>query len=189
GGVFLSSSDAWQLVRWLEAGVEVGAILGALERAAEARRKARSRTPLSLVAANRHLGRPGRVGLDATGVPGEPPLAPIVRALAVTPATPARQDLDRALLAVDDWGEGGVRQALAAVRAFLDRVWDGLGAEGRAQLRAEALVELGDLASLVDEGTLPALIDETARDRVRQRYPSLTAATLAHLLTASSAAG
>ena len=43
GAPFLSSVDADLLTRWLDEGVGVGLILRAIERAAESRRKRRSR--------------------------------------------------------------------------------------------------------------------------------------------------
>jgi hypothetical protein len=186
GAPFLSPMDAWQLVRWLEEGVPVGAILLALERAAEARRKARSRTPLSLAAAKRHLGRPvaGAFAKERPPRGGEPPLAPLVRALKAVPTgtdRAARDVLERALLAVDGRGEDAERQALSAVRTFLEDAWRALGEAGRKALADEARDELGDLLGLVDAGTADALVEETARDRLRRRYPALTAATLREL--------
>lgn len=187
GGVFLSPTDAWQLVRWLEQGVSVSAIAIALERAALARRDSRGKMPLSLMSAKRHLGKEAR-GFFHPAPPargGEPPLAPVVRAMQLVPATfdaQPRARLEPALLAVVDRGEEGVRQALAAIREFLDGAWDAAGADRQAGWRAEAVEELGDLLALVDEGTGPALIEEAARDRLRARYPALTAATLRELL-------
>jgi hypothetical protein len=186
GAPFLSPMDAWQLVRWLEEGVSVAAILLAMERAAEARRRSRSRTPLSLGAVKRHLGRPTR-GAFAKELPprgGEPPLAPLVRALRAVPLgadREARGALDAALLAIEGRGEEAERRALAAARTFLEAAWQAEGPAGRAALADEARVELGDLLGLVEEGTAAALVEETARDRLRGRYPALTAATLREL--------
>src|SRR5688500_4071881 len=103
GAPFLSPMDAWQLVRWLEEGVSVASILLALERAAEARRRTRSRTPLSLGAAKRHLGRPtsGAFSRERPSRGGEPLLAPLVRALRAVPIgsdRAARHALEAALL-------------------------------------------------------------------------------------------
>lgn len=187
GAPFLSPNDAWQLMRWLEGGVRVADILQALERAAEARRRSRTRSPLSLAAARRHLGRPVK-GSFPTGNParaGEPPLAPLVRALAASPDGPhaeARRALEAALLAVTERGEAGERAGLAAVRAFLDRAWDATGPVGRARLQEEAREELGDLLYLLDEPTALALVEETARDRLRRGYPALTAASIRELV-------
>lgn len=189
GGAFLSPSDAAQLLAWLEGGVAVGAILRALERAAEARRQARNRTPLSLVAAKRHLGRDSR-GWFSRDLPkmargGEPPLMPVVRALQGLGAPadgPPRRALVDALAAISGSDDEALRSALAAVRRFVEAVWEGLGDAGRATLRAEAEAELGDLLELVDPHRRAPLVEETARDRLRQRYPALTAATFSELL-------
>ena len=84
GAPFLSPADTWQLVRWLDCGVSVADVLQALERAAAARRAKRGKTPLSLVAANRHLGKPSAGGWFPGAMardPHEPPLAPLVRLL------------------------------------------------------------------------------------------------------------
>ena len=55
GAPFLSASDAHLLDSWLTNGVPVSSILYAMERACEARRKRRSRIPLTLKQAKRHL--------------------------------------------------------------------------------------------------------------------------------------
>lgn len=186
GAPFLSPADAWQLVSWFEQGVPVAAVIAALERAADVRRRARARSPLSVVAAKRHLGRPnpGFFRRDPPVRGGEHRLAPLVRAVQLAPAgpeDPLRDRLCAELLAVQE-GEGGVRAALAAIRAFLEAAWDGAPAEVRGRWTAEAEAELGDLLALVDERTRVALVEETARDRLRQRYPALTAATVAELM-------
>lgn len=187
GAPFLSPADAHLLVTWLDQEVPVARVLRALERAAEARRQTRSKVPLRLGHAKRHLGRPTR-GLFATERPArgsEPVLAPVVRALkaarAETDPRP-RRTLEAALLAIDGSGEQAVTAALAAIRAFLDEVWRSLGAEGQHELRRQAVDELGDLLELVDEGTAVGLVEETARDLLRQGYPALTAASLWELV-------
>lgn len=171
GAPFLSPQDAFTLVTWLDAGVPVADILLALERSAEARRRARSRFPLTLGAAKRHLGKahPVRVRPPA---PGEPPFGPILDGLA------EGDDLRVALEAVPADDPDGERRALAAIRAFLDDRWSALSPDDRADLEASARAELGDLLALVDEDTAHELVEETARDRFRQRWPRLTAAAV-----------
>ncbi len=187
GAPFLSPSDALLLVGWFERGVAVGDILRALERARELRRIHRSRYPLNLNHARRHLGRPTR-GAFARERPArgsEPVFTPVVRAMRSVPGRgPARRQLEHALVAIDLDGEPAVRQALVYIREFFDVAWIDMGEEGRARLRARARAELGDLLSLVDEGTAAALIEETARDLLRQTYPTLSAASLWELVRA-----
>jgi hypothetical protein len=176
--------------------VGVGPILQALERAAEARRRARNRTPLSLVAAKRHLGRECR-GFFHRDLPhmargGEPPLMPVARAMEATGSkadAQARRALGEALAAIHGAGDEALRAAVAAARRFVEAAWDGLGDAGRAALRSEAEEELGDLLGLIEPHRRVPLIEETARDRLRQRYPALSAATLAELLARSGSSG
>jgi hypothetical protein len=190
GAPFLSPADAWQLIRWLEAGVPMLEVLAALERAALARRAQRAKTPLSLVAAKRHLGKPMATPFHATAVHGEPPLAPLARTLLASPAEPGevalRAGLHEALLAVRAASEEARGAACAAIRDFFEGLWALAGEPGRGRYRAAAKDELADLLSLVDESTHPALIEEAARDLVRQRYPALTVASVLALLAEGS---
>ncbi len=191
GALFLSPADALQLVGWFEQAVPVASILRALERAAEARRQNRSRLPLQLKHAKPHLGRPTRgVFARVAGVRGEEPVfAPVLRALRAIPPrrrAPGQPALEQALLAISTetpaGGEPALRAALAAARTFLEDAWRALGEEGRDQLRADAAEALGDLIHLADEGTVRALVEEGARDRLRQQFPWLSAASLSELV-------
>ncbi len=183
GGLFLSPMDTWKLVQWLDRGVRVSDVLVALERAAAARRAARSHLPLALGAAARHLGRPGRSTAPRRPRPGEPALAPLAPPRPEDPALAAAVDrLTRVLHALDRRTEEGERHALAAIRVFLDEAWTAIGDDGRDRLREAARAELGDLLHLVDEPTGHALVEETARDHLRQRWPTLTAASVRDLL-------
>jgi len=190
GAPFLSPSDAWQLVQWLENGVSVGDVLLALERAAEARRRQRGRTPLTLGAAKRHLGKPAypratawRAAPEPT-VAGEPPLAPIARALRGQEAdgSGAAEDLATALERIEERDAEAERQAIAAIRTFVETRWLSLGEPRRDALRSRAREDLGDLLALVDEPTGLALVEETARDLFRQSYPWLTVASVRSFL-------
>lgn len=180
GAPFLSSSDAMQLLRWFEDGVSTTAILLALERAADARRRRRSKVPLRLSHARRHLGRPTRAHRPTAVVrpvsADDGPFAPVVAML--DPRDPAEAELAGALRAVSGRGEPAVTAALACVRAFVDRTWRALGDEGQSALLREAERQLGDLLADVDETTGAALLEETARDLHRSRWPGLSAATL-----------
>ena len=50
--------------------------------------------------------------------------------------------------------------------------------EALVQQSLDAVDELGDLVDLVDEATAAAIVEETARDLFRQRYPWVSAATV-----------
>jgi hypothetical protein len=182
GAPFLSPSDAWQLVAWLEGGVRVGDLVLAVERAAEARRKKRARTPLTLGAVKRHLGRPAYTRAVPRAQQGEPPLSALALAVRAYPdpdGAGARLAASLAAATPDDSGE---REALTAIRTFVEQRWDGLGHVQREALRARARDELGDLLRLVDEADGHALVEETARDLFRQGYPLLAAASVRALL-------
>lgn len=187
GGPFLSSADVMQLVQWFDSGVTVAAVLVALERAAEARRKSGRKVPLSIVGARRHLGRPV-VDRFFRGTPsrdGKDLLGPVIRAMQLVPVgadARARAVLVTALARIERPGDDAVRQALIAVRQFFDAVWEDLGDDGRTVLRTAAADELGDLLSLVDEATAVELVEEGAREGLRLRYPALAAGPLTLLL-------
>ncbi len=188
GAIFLSSADALRLVGWLDEHVEVSAILGSLERAAEARRKSRSRLPLTLGRAARHLNRPTRPGWRS---PPETersgPLAPLVahlEALALTDPQGARlRGLASALetLEVGDTTEA-FRRVMEQFRLFFQDVDGSLGGAERTTLRAQAHRELGDLLDGQDSAASEILVAETVRDLIRQRYAVLSAGTVWDLL-------
>jgi hypothetical protein len=188
GAPFLSPADTWQLVRWLEAGVPTGDVLRALERAAETRREKRGKTPLTLVAAKRHLGLPpkGRPLFGGPVDPREAPLSPLVRLLEARPLdafeAAAAERLCAALLAIEARDEEGLRLAVAAIREFFEAAWSAAGEADRAAWRARAVEDLGDLLGMIDEGLRPSLVEEAARDHFRQRHPALTAAAVTELL-------
>ena len=96
----------------------------------------------------------------------------------------AARRLGAVLGALHPGDEHAEAHALAAIRVFLDEAWAGLGDDGRRDLRARARAELGALLDLVDEPTALALTEETARDLLRQRWPSLSAASVRDLLRA-----
>lgn len=193
-GLFLSSDDSLLLVQWLDAGVDVPRIVRALERAAEARRARRSKVPLRLVHAKRHLGRPtkGVFARERPTAPAHEPLQPVLRALAAVGdgGSEARFALEAALAAVGPGdAEALFRAGATAARAFLDARWAELSSAERERLHSEAESELGDLVEMVDEETLDALVDEGARDRLRAGYPALSAASLWEAAEAGAADG
>lgn len=173
GALFLSSADTLQLLDWFDRGVSVAAILCALECAAEARRKRRSRVPLGLRQARRHL-KPAKQQLRV-GVDQCKPLAALVGAA----RDQARREGEQALAALadalealpDGEPEQVAEQALTRIARWLDEQWNALAGAERQRLLAAAVAGLGDLADLVDERTLGSLAEEAARDAIRARYP------------------
>lgn len=189
GAPFLSSADTLQLVRWFDEGVPVAAILRALDRAWEARRRKPSRLPLGLRQARRHLGavarRPPSPAPDAASAPLAP-LATLARQLAAgDPASARLLALAEALDALDaDDPDALARGALAAIRAFRERVWEDTPESGREAARASARDELGDLLDGLDEATSRSLVEEGARARVLAPYARLDATAVWDLVEA-----
>lgn len=179
----MSSADARLLVRWLDAGVPVPAILAGIERAAEVRRARRSRLPLTLGQAKRYIEGAPAVARAAAAPPPTPgrPFAAVAASLreqvAADPGGVWLAELAVRLDAIEgDDAETVLRAALAEVRWFLEAVWDGLGDEGRAARLAAASAELADLG--LDEADLARAAEALARDDLRRGYPSLTMASL-----------
>lgn len=189
GAPFLSPSDALCLVRWLDASVSLRAILAALDRAVEARRRKRGKRPLTLVAARVHLHRPPLVP-PSFAPAGASPFEPVQEALR------ALEEPEAAALAV---ALGGLPQeepdrlvpaARALCREHLEGSWNALAVGERERRIADATLTLGDLANLVDADTLRALAEEVARDAFRLAprdtpWPRLDTATFDALVGAS----
>ena len=174
GAPFLSSADARLLVRWLDDGVSVAGVLQAIERAAEARRKRRSRLPLTLTRAKVHLGRAPMLAHEPAARPaGAHPFAAVCVELLARGEVALAGDL----LAIDATDhEEALRAALALVRPFLHTRWEALPKADRdARVRA-ACEELGALRLGEDE--LHALAEEIVRDEIRREWPMLDAAHL-----------
>ena len=170
GAPFLSSADGVQLAAWLDGGVPVTTILLAIDRVAARRVAKRVRTPFTLrscVATVRKLQgaqKSWRVPKDLGA--------------ALAPAAPddlARAALDELAALAEPDLEQRARAACAVLRRFHERVWDALGDE-RAALLAAAAEELAPLRDALGASEYGRACEELARDRVRARYPSLSAA-------------
>lgn len=206
GAPFLSSSDAWRLVRWLEQGVEVQSVLLALERAAAFRHRQRlagkpTRLPLSLGTASRHMGKsePGIPLAKSEKNPPQPgpepaqepagygavhPLTPLAEALvgaatAGDPMADALQSLSRDLLALDP-GSDLVEAGAALFRDFLETAWSCLDPATRQEWIRQALPPDDEID---DDDQAMRDAEEHARGRLRQAYPILTTATLCTLVS------
>ena len=173
GGAFLSSRDALQLVTWLDDGHTVASILDALDRAAEARRVRRSRVPLSLKHARRHLKS------TATVVkPSEPLLERIAVAAADDTHGDALLQLHARLSVLSTEIPQDPSEGVDALRTFFEEAWNKQSASRRAALLTEAEKTLGDLLAGLDASTCSTLLEETARSRLRAGYPWLTVAAV-----------
>ena len=180
GAPFLSPQCALQLIEWFDEDVGVPTILVALERAAEARRKKRSRIPLTLRAARRHLGKAGRATLRKGTDRSLQPLANHYAATDDT-ALAALCDELRAVEAAD--AERAMAMAMGLIRTFLESAWKGLRPGERERHLAAAQEDLGDLLHDIPEVDRPALVEEVARDALRQRYDALSAANVWELIS------
>ncbi|MCB9691790.1 MAG: hypothetical protein H6736_08245 [Alphaproteobacteria bacterium] len=180
GAPFLSPADTLLLVRWLDDGVSVTAMLAAIERCAASRRKSRPRTRFTLTAAKRHLHKAPLEAPALDGPVGDGhPFAPLLDEL---------QHLGDSGLALsgalEALPEPAVDQAVALCASHLEVAWRELPAAEREQHLRAAVEELGDLASLVDADTLRELAEEVARHRFRASWPRLDTATFAALVPA-----
>lgn len=173
GAPFLSPFDAALLVDWLEAGLSVGAILRAVELAADKRRQKRSRIPLAL--------RHARAALKAYQPPAEG--SPAAGPRALDPLVGALREgdpVDRAVAArlerLCEAGLEGEALALAAIDACrwgLGLAWE---EADRPALLAQAARELAGLGEDWTPAQRAQAEEEVARDLVRQRHPLLSAA-------------
>lgn len=158
GAVFLSSSDAGLLRRWLQDEVPLWCILEGLDKAAEKRRAKRLRTPLSLQHA-----KPFIKASEAVRVSG---LEGLVQELRHDEHSEVRSLA--AELALAGTGE----EAVARITRFHETRWETVDQEAWL---ARASEELGDLKEFVSEERFRALCVETARDLLRQEHPALCA--------------
>lgn len=170
GAPFLSSSDARLLMSWLNQGVPVPLLLHALEEAAESRRKKRLRTPLSLRSANKAVVK-WKGGEKPKLQPMRGALGPLVKALRES----GRREYIPVIAAFDSLdgeGEALVEQALEITRHFFEQAWE----HGQRQVWMEqARAELASLVDQVPAPRLAQLVEEVARDLLRQEHPLLSA--------------
>jgi hypothetical protein len=183
GAPFLSSVDADLLTRWLDEGVGVGLILRAIERAAESRRKRRSRVPMTLVHVRRHLGRPTRSRVVLDPSPHGQRIDRWLMTLESRAGTDAHREalaalVERLRLLPRSDGERWVRQGVRHVRSFFDGVWCATSDRERADHYQGARQELGDLLVGLESQAVDSILEETARGRMRASYPWLTTAVL-----------
>jgi hypothetical protein len=179
GGLFLSSLDARLLVKWLDRGVPASRIVLALEMAAERRRGRRLRSPLKLSSCKGILEKllAGALQPTAPRVAGLPLVAPALPPPEGSPDTLALAALD----AIDALDEPDPTRradlAMTIVRRFHEEAWRLAEAEHEA-LRAAASRELEEWAASLEEDELREAVEELARDRLRRRFPMLSASSV-----------
>ena len=164
-------------------GVPVSAILHALEKASQARIKRRSRIPLALKHAKRHLSKTVDKPCDSMK-PSQnrteaQPLAKMALKLTNEHGDPDLDELKSALLALND-GEHDVivRKALEQIRVFFQKKWLDLSEHERNQSLQRARDDLAGLMANLSEVAAEQLAENIARDRLRAEYPLLSADTL-----------
>ncbi|TNE86861.1 MAG: hypothetical protein EP330_19825 [Deltaproteobacteria bacterium] len=184
GAPFLSSNDGMLLEDWLDRGVSVGAILSALERCADSRRKKASRLPLTLSAAKRHLGKPGtavRRVIEERPQRGHRLLPLIARVQEL--GGPGANALADGLLAVPTQdAEHALRASLACVRTFVEVRWNALDTPER-EARVATYLQLLELDPDEPASAGYATALGLARDSLRRDWPWLNAATISELLS------
>lgn len=184
GAPFLSGADSQLLTGWLSDGVPVAVILASIDRVALRRRKRRIRGRMSLHACRsevrRMMGRGRRRPAPRRTAPGGlGRLSAQIAALTLAPAlVPHRNALAAELSKLDKDGpvdlEQRARQAITASRRFHEAVWETL-TEQRQALLADATAELTPLRGLLKGAAWDAAVEEVARDRVRARFPLVSA--------------
>jgi hypothetical protein len=184
GAPFLSPNDGMLLDHWLEAGVSVAAILSALERCADGRRKRASRLPLTLMAAKRHLGKPGKAVGSVVRARGtaEHPLLPVVAKVQALGGEGTHVLSESLLLVEPSDPDRALRDALAAVRVFVETRWRALGSEER-EACIQGYLELLELDPDEPASAGYATALGLARDSLRRDWPWLNAATFSELLS------
>jgi len=197
GAPFLSPADASLLEEWLSSGVPVSQILSALECAAEARRKRRSRRPLTLRHARRHLEK---TPVSATPTLSSPSTSSahvlqrfakeLLQHHASRTEESGIQILSNTLLTLPDHDRDRlVREASKLFRAFLTNQWESLDRQTREDELAKAREELSGLSTHMTESALATAVSEVARDRLRQQYPLLCTTQLWNAISESSLHG
>lgn len=183
GALFLSSTDASMLARWLEDDVSVVRILQAVELAAAHRRAKRVRRPFTLKSCSRFLDElltggskaraPGRRRARAAEANAGPVAAPVAAGVEAIAAA-ALEEIGR--IQQGDAETTGRARCARARRAHED-IWAALAPE-REALLATAAAELEELKALLDEEDFARACEEAARAGVRATFPALSASAI-----------
>lgn len=194
GAPFLSAADDRLLLGWLEADVPVARIVAAVDQVAETRRRKRVRSRLTLSACKKAVERhpasapvetfEARPANAASPGPGHG-LAALADEIAAA-STPGPTDsapaahlaelvdtlrhLDNSDQHVDEIG----REATAAIARFHAAAWSAAAAEHTA-LRSQAEAQLAPLRQALRGSAWTDMVEEVARDLLRQRTPAVSA--------------
>ena len=188
GAPFLSGADGRLLLRWVEGGVPLPAILSAIDAAVERRRRRPVRGRLSLSACGKELERWTARAAPSDAAPAAPaePLAAkgaltgyLAEVAALQPGPPFGPTHARLVEELSESAdleaiEEAAAAAMRAIRRFHEGCWEAL-AEGRAALLTEAEAGFEPLRSALSPTTFAELVESTARDQVRARFPTLSA--------------
>ena len=186
GALFLSPSDAERLTDWLEDGVTEASILLAIERAAKSRAKNRSKLPLTLGSASRHLGkRAAGFSLPApassSSKSDNPLLGIVLEIRRMAPSSPLRHKLSLLadkLLLIDTGNEGVVGEVTSLIAALFRDAVQNLPSDYRKALYKQGRDQLGDLDLLVDEAIFKAALEERVLAILWEKHPYLSVATI-----------
>lgn len=187
GAPFLSGADCRLLTTWLDDNISILAITTAIDRVAEKRRAKRVRSRLSL---NNCKGTLKKV----LGKKAPPPknLTPIIhvgihglaQSILKLPLSeeifPYQKELVDQLNILSQQDKPVHEKAETAIgfcRMFHERVWQ-VSVEQHEDLRIEAETELTSLRSLLGMQHWREMVDEVMRDKVRSRYPLISAQSI-----------
>ncbi len=201
GAPFLSAADSRLLLQWLDEGVPVALILAAIDTVSERRRKKRARTRLSLSACARTVAK-ARLDMDDLQQGGAATPASAATAAATVASTAGRAVAafaEQVAVAPLDAGLDAARQALVAELRTLAQATDHVDVIGRkaaaaigrfhtaawqaaasrqAELRQQAEQQLAPMRKGLSGAAWQDLVEEVARDLLRQETPAVSARRL-----------
>ena len=185
GAPFLSSADARLLLGWLDQGVPVALILGALDQVAEQRRQRRSRGRMSLNSARKAVEkRWGGLVSAPPPPPGQVATAALVawveeleRGHGADPRVAALVADARVALGRAEGAHALIEQLAGCCRRFHDALWEH-DPDEQAALRQAAADELAPLQESLGAAVFADLVEDAARSRLRARWPRVCASEL-----------
>jgi len=184
GAPFLSGADQHLLHGWLDDGVPVAVILASMDRVARRRQKRRTKNRMTLYACRgevrKMMGLPRQSITEPAPTTDSNPLQKLAREVSEmdVPETlsEARQALTLHLRAIDCSGaiEDVAQAAICGARQFLETAWTQLKPEHPTLLK-QASEDLAPLQPIMTETAWSEALEEAARQRVRDRFPLVSA--------------